>query len=192
MKNRIKKVPTYSKLNIDIKHERFSNSVTRIFSGQKPNYWKDQAYLVFLDPFGFRGIPWMGMKRILQSGPVDIIFTFMTFAISWNKSMKQSSDTLNEYFGDNGWAKMTTQEELVNYYCSKIEKLGYNSNYKTFTIDVLQSGGQRYDLILASQSSGAGKIFGYMKKIMSTIDIKLLQDAFSVCVGSNLDLDSFS
>ena len=152
----------------------------------------DSAYLVFLDPFGFRVVDWESMERILKSGPVDVIFTFMTFAISWNRNMAQSSNSLSEYFGDDEWRSISNQDDLVKYYCSKIEKMGYKNRYKAFTIDILQSGGRRYDLILASQSPGAANVFSYIKRVMASIDTKLLEDAFSVCVGKRVDLDSFT
>jgi hypothetical protein len=46
----------------------------------KPDNWKDCNYLVFLDPFGLN-IKWNSMERILKSGAVDLIFTFMTWEI---------------------------------------------------------------------------------------------------------------
>lgn len=191
LSNRVKKIPNNHKPVTEITAERFTNIVGKIFSGQKPTDWKERGYLVFLDSYGFRQLPWYGMERILKSGAVDIIFTFMTFAVSWNKTMKQSTNALDAYFGDNEWAGMSGQQELVDHYCSKIMKLGYGKNYQTFTIDMFQAGCRRYDLILATQSPGAGNIFKYIKNVMSAIDTKLLTDAFSVYVGKNVDLDSF-
>jgi hypothetical protein len=131
------------------------------------------------------------MERILKSGPVDIIFTFMTWAIGWNRSNKLAEDKLTTYFGDNSWRNLRTQDDFVDHYCRKIEKLGYLHKYKTFTIDVIQEGGRRYDLILATQSSGGANVLNDLKKVVNSVTTETINSAFSVTVGAKKDLDSF-
>jgi hypothetical protein len=80
------------------------------------------------------------MERILKSGAVDIIFTFMTWAIVWNKS---KTNALSAFFGDDGWKTLKEQEDFVSYYCNKIEQVGYTNKYKTFPIDVTIEGGKK-------------------------------------------------
>jgi hypothetical protein len=69
--------------------------------------------------------------------------------------------------------------------------LGYLSKYKTFTIDVIQAGGRRYDLILATQSAGAAKVFRDLRERVKSVTTQLLDEGFSVTVGEQSDLDSF-
>jgi hypothetical protein len=95
------------------------------------------------------------------------------------------------YFGDDDWKSLNSQEDFVNDYCMKIEKLGYSNKYKTFPIDVIQEGGNRYDLILATQSAGGANILNDLKKVVSSVTTQTIDDAFSVAVGDRTDLDSF-
>ena len=78
-------------------------------------------------------------------------------------------------------------DEFLQYYCIKIENLGY----KTFEIDVAFPGIQRYHVIFASQNQNAGKIFNDIKGKVSSIDNPMLENAFGVSVGGKMDLDSF-
>ena len=131
------------------------------------------------------------MERILNSGAVDIIFTFMTWAIVWNQNKKLSEGALTEYFGNTEWKNLAGPDAFVQYYCKQIEQLGYRDKYKTFTIDVIREGGQRYDVILATQSRGGANVFSDFKKRVESVNTWLLDKAFSVTVGEKLDLDSF-
>lgn len=168
----------------------FLQLTRQVFSGIKPTNWKDNAFFVFLDPFGLQ-VDWKSMERILCSGAVDVIFTFMTWAISWNKNKKLSEKAIMNYFGDDNWKSLNSQEDFVNDYCMKIEKLGYSNKYKTFPIDVIQEGGNRYDLILATQSTGGANVLNDLKKVVSSVTTQTIDDAFSVAVGDRTDLDSF-
>jgi hypothetical protein len=87
--------------------------------------------------------------------------------------------------------KLETQDEFVDHYCGKIEKLGYNHKYKTFTIDVIQEGGRGYNLILATQSPGGTNVLNDLKKAVNSVTTETIDSTFSVMVGAKTDLDSF-
>ncbi len=190
LRNRIKKIPKNKDMNIHIANADFSSRAENLFTGIQPESWKDTGYLVFLDPFGL-DVDWKNMERILSSGPVDIIFTFPTWAIVWNRDNKRAEYKLTAYFGDDRWKKLRTQDDFIGHYCGKIEKLGYRHKYKTFAIDVIQDGGRRYHLILATQSSGGANILEALKKGVSSVTTETIYSAFSVTVGAKKDLDSF-
>jgi three-Cys-motif partner protein len=183
LKNRINKVPNNAKMEIYLDACNFSSKIEELFTGMQPQRWKETGYLVFLDPFGL-DVDWESMERVLRSGPVDVIFTFMTWAMVWNKNNKLAEDKLTTYFGDNGWKKLRTQDDFVNHYCGKIQKLGYHENYKTFTIAVIQEGGKRYDVILATQSPGAANVLRDLKIVVGTVNTETINSAFAVTVGA--------
>lgn len=190
LKKRVNRTCIGKGIDVSVSKLKFRNAIENIFSGKKPVRWKDTGYLVFLDPYGF-DVDWNSIKRILSSGPVDVIFTFMTWAVVWNRDNDQSQESLNAFFGDPRWRGLKTADDYVNFYCGKIQELGYMNKYKTFTIDVLQDGGRRYDLILASQSPGASNVLTALQKRVKAIDTDLLRGAFSLAVGKDMDLDSF-
>jgi hypothetical protein len=130
------------------------------------------------------------MERILQSGPVDIIFTFMTWLIRWNMDIQNSERTLNDFFGDDGW-KSTDRTEIVDYYCNKIKSCGYMNKYKTYTIEVSTTSGNIYNLILASQSSGAGNVFNALQKRVNAVTTECIQAATDVITGKSTDLSGY-
>lgn len=190
LNGRIAKIPNSSNMDIQVNKLSFQEATDRVFSGLQPKRWKDAAYLVFLDPYGFQ-VDWEHMKKILSSGPVDVIFTFMTWAIVWNRNKKLSEGPITTYFGDERWKGLGTQDDFVRHYCQKIEELGYMNKYQTFTLDVIQKGGKRYDLILATQSSGGAHVLRDLQQKVKAVTTDLLRSAFSVAVGKQIDLSSF-
>ena len=168
----------------------FKDTIEKLFTGEKPESWKDKGYLVFLDPYGFT-VDWKSMERILKSGAVDLMFTCVTWAINWNRNNKNSKKSLTEYFGDDSWKDINNSDEFVNRYRQKIEQLGYLNKYKTYTIDIETLRGQRFDLILASQSPGAGHVLKYIKEKVKNVNTKCIDDAFAVVTGKSKDLYSF-
>jgi len=131
------------------------------------------------------------MERILNSGPVDIIFTFMTWGIKWNTTMEKSKKTLNDFFGDKERQSIENNTKIVDYYCNKIKRFGYKNKYHTYTIDVSTTSGNTYNLILASQSPGAGNVFTDLQKRVNEVTTDCLKDAFDVTVGKTTDLSKF-
>jgi three-Cys-motif partner protein len=188
--NKIIKSTINQNIKISIQKQDCNSLIQQIFSGTKPVDWKDCSYLVFLDPFGW-DIQWKSMERILNSGPVDLVFTFMTWEIMWNRTIKNSKQTLNAFFGDDHWESIKDGNELVNYYCNKIKTFGYKNKYNTFIIDVFTTSGKRYNLILASQSFGAGRVFNDLQKRVNAVTTECLQGAFDVTVRKKRDLTEF-
>lgn len=171
-------------LNCEISVSDYSEIITKLFSGKRPKSWFDTGYLVFLDPYGLK-VKWADMERILRSGPIDLLFSFMSGAVMRNKSKAKGS--ISNYFGDDGWKGLSTHEEYLRYYCAKLNNLGY----RTFEIDVAFPGRMRYYLIFASQNEKAGDIFNDIKRKVSSIDNDMLQNAFGVSAGGNMDLDYY-
>ena len=69
--------------------------------------------------------------------------------------------------------------------------MGYLNKYKTYTIDIETLRGQRFDLILPSQSPGAGRVLKYIKENVKNVNTKCIDDAFAVVTGKKKDLSSF-
>jgi three-Cys-motif partner protein len=171
---RIGQIPEITNANIEISEFPFQHAISKLFSGNKPEYWKSNAYLVFLDPYGFQ-VDWKSMELMLRSGPVDIIFTFMTSPINWNRSIKHTEKSLSSLFGSDDWRQLRSEEEFVNHYCNKITQFGYTNKYKTFSIAVEYLEGHRYDVILASQSPGAANVLRDIKKGLSHVSTDMLE-----------------
>jgi three-Cys-motif partner protein len=75
------------------------------------DYYEDKTMvpcLYFIDPFGWSGVPFHVVKRILEHRYSEIIFVFMTYEIARFCSSKMHENSLNELFGNDQW-KMAQQ-----------------------------------------------------------------------------------
>ena len=63
--------------------------------------------------------------------------------------------------------------------------------YETYTIDVSTTSGNTYNLILASQSPGAGNVFKDLQKRVNAVTTDCIQAAFNVIMGKSTDLSDF-
>src|SRR5581483_4289239 len=169
-------------INVSITKRSFKDTVDALFTGTRPPDWKSRGYLVFLDPYGFEAVDWNSMKKILSSGAVDIIFTFMTWAIVWNRNNSNSLSSLNQFFGDTEWQRLQSAEDLLSHYCGKIQQFGYSRRYKTHTIDVVKDGGHSYHLILATQSPGGANVLKDLKEKVMAVTTQRLRDAFEATI----------
>lgn len=147
---------------ITVDKKEFSESVKKI---EELNGFK-KAFLVVIDPIGFKEIKWELMKKVLAIDTADIIFTFMTHVIARHRSNctldNSYGKSLSEFYGDDSWEQTTKGEELMKMYMDKISAL------KKFVYDipVYQSGNQiGYHIIIATNSKGAGNIVDSARKI---------------------------
>jgi len=179
-----KKIP-----NLHVEKNEFDNMVDKIFSGKWPTYnYFDNAYLVVLDPFGME-VSWNKLVKILGSGSVDLILTFMTWGFQRNKTIPRSESAMTRVFGNEDWKQKT---DFVKLYCDQIEKLrlGNIKPFKTNVLAVQTVAGNEYHLIFVSTSEeGAQKIFSWIKDHIDQVSLKLLKDAFqgATVKGSNID-----
>lgn len=150
------------------------------------------SFLIFIDPQGFSEIRWNLMERLLRIRTADIFFTFMTPYIAMQRTNAESDPayepTLNEFFGDQTWRGQSNGSELLDRY---IEKIRQFKDY-VFDIPVFRAGESRlYDVIIATNSKGAGNIIDYARKIMETTSTELIKDAFKVVTNKSVDLSKW-
>ncbi len=150
---------------------------------------RGKAFLIFIDPTGFKEITWNLMEQILSIETADVFFTFMTPFIALNRSSADNDESyaksLDEFFGDSNWVKFSTSEELLQYY---IDKIKTKKNY-IFQIPIYQTGQRKlYDIIIATNSKGAGNIVSDANKIMEATSTELITNALKVVASKSSDL----
>lgn len=139
------------------------------------------AFLFFIDPIGYKEIKWSLMKKILDLMTADIIFTFMTYAIAFNRSKadtdEETARSLDEFFGNKKWRDYSTGDDLLELYRKQIESNGK----RTSVIEVFKKGETKlYDIILATRSKGGLKVADYAAKVLSYVDTELIKSTFEV------------
>lgn len=137
---------------------------------------------------------WTLVKNILVKGKVDLILTVMTYALARNHSIAlknpegKIAETVTDFFGDIHWKKLDDSKELMNYYLSKIQSLGY----KVFTIKVHRIGQSKlYDIILATKNENVSKIFGDLTMKMDQVNPALLKAAIGSNQKESIELDNY-
>lgn len=186
LEKRAKSMLNSTSHSLTTRHLDFKNAVQEKF-GIKRGQYKDNGYLVVLDPFGF-DVSWDALVDILRGRSVDVFITFMTKATERNKNIAHSENSLNNMFGDSSWKQST---DLLKLYREKIEKIPSESwyPYKTTVIAVETAGNSKYHLIFASRAHGAHKPFSWIQTHIDKVDKNLLKDAFTggTIHGSNID-----
>ena len=192
LRNRISKLDLSLSTEIDITHRSFDESVKSIFSGKAPEHkdQKENAYLVVLDPYGFQ-VDWSNLKRILQSGAVDLIIIFHTRLIRWNHDKIQSKSALTSMFGNEDWLDCRTEDDFIKLYCKRIESIPVTwKQFKTKILTVPRDTG-KYHLICASRSPGATNVFNDIQTRFDSVDNKLLTKIFDTSLGDQSKMDGF-
>ena len=111
----------------------------------------------------------------------------MTWARVQNRNNKLAEDKLTTYFGDSGWKKLRTQDDFV--VLRKNPKITISSQIQAFTIAVIQEGGKRYDVILATQSSGGANVLNDLKKVVDSVNTETI--IFMTTTAARLESSQF-
>ena len=177
--------PILGSKNFNVIQRDFSATVLNLESRSHHN----EGYFVFVDPQGFSEIKWNLMERLLKIRTADIFLTFMTPFIAMNRTNAENNEshaqTMTEFYGDNEWSQCNGTDELLEAYIKKIKK--YKKN--VFNIPVFRQGEIRlYDIIIATNSNGAGNIVLDAQKIMDVTTTELITNALKVVTNKADDL----
>lgn len=97
------KIISRQKIDIAIENDEFANVIGRIFEHLE----KEKNILVpsffFVDPFGFSGIPFAVIQKILSKPKTEVFFTFMVRDMSRFIEHPQLRKTFTELFGAEEW-----------------------------------------------------------------------------------------
>ncbi len=189
LKRRLKALePTIGKLNYSFNIIDFAKTVALVETKNQHG----NAFLIFVDPTGFTEINWSLMERLLKIGTADIIFTFMTYGIAFNRSKAEgdpvTAQSFNEFFGNDNWKNYSDGGELAELYRKQMAK------FKTHTalIPVYQTGERLlYHMIIATNSRGGANVFDSAKKVMDETTTELFRDALKVVTGKTKDLTDY-
>lgn len=96
-------IRNWNKIDIMKENNEFTNVIEGIF-----NYLENKKTILapsffFVDPFGFSGIPFNIVRRILQNPSTEVFFTFMVRDISRFIKNPRLRDTFTKLFGTEEW-----------------------------------------------------------------------------------------
>ncbi|GAI54928.1 unnamed protein product, partial [marine sediment metagenome] len=122
----------------------------------------------FVDPFGFSGIPFRIITRILSHPGTEVFFTFMVRDIARFIQLPELEETFNSLFGTDKWKSILASSQkpevaLIDLYreqLHEVAKAKYSWPFKVYTSEKVQT---LYYLLHATNNYKGHSI---MKEIM--------------------------
>lgn len=114
-------------------------------------------YLAFVDCEGVE-VEWRTLQTLLGK-PGDMLFNFQSQSVARlvgraKKGKSALEETLNRFFGDDGWKKHDSPDSLLHYYIEKIRYM--TSRDIVLSFPVKGPRGFRYDILLATRRTRGG------------------------------------
>lgn len=127
LKREIPNIKNRRKIKVMKENDEFANVIGGIFE----YLGKEKGVLVpsffFVDPFGFSGIPFSTIKKILSNPKTEVFFTFMVRDLARFLRMPELEDVFNELFGTDKWKRIINSAPnreiaLINLYREQLHK----------------------------------------------------------------------
>jgi len=161
-------IKNWEKIEVAKEKDEFAEVIEGIFDYLE----KEKSILApsffFVDPFGFSGIPFRIIEKILSNPKTEVFFTFMVRDISRFIKNQQLRDTFTELFGTEEWESVielpNREKALIELYRKQLhEKIGvkYSLCFRVSESERLRT---LYYLIHATNNFKGHTI---MKEIMS-------------------------
>lgn len=139
----ISKLKTPQKANIKFKVEcgEFKEVITKILDDLENAGEKMAPTFLFIDPFGFSGIPMEQIKRFMVNNKCEVLITFMLDEMIRFCSLPQNENNLNELFGSEEWKRiindsnLSSEEkswELHNFYLNQLKNVAKITYVRSF------------------------------------------------------------
>jgi len=140
-------IENWQKIQVIRENDEFANVIERIFEYLE----KERGVLVpsffFVDPFGFSGIPFSVIQRILSNPKTEVFFTFMVRDLARFIQLPELEDTFDQLFGTNKWKAILDPPQkpemaLINLYREQLHeaaKVKYSWPFKVCTSEKVQT-----------------------------------------------------
>ena len=129
LKQKVASFPISSNIKTECICARFDKTISEIFRYIDEQKARLAPAFVFIDPFGFTGIPFDLIKKIMENQKCEVLITFMYEDINRFVSDKKLWDSLNETFGTDKWMQIKGEKDpkkrtelLHNIYKKQLEK----------------------------------------------------------------------
>jgi len=173
LKQKVEQIKTPANIEILIDCKKFEDAITDVLQHLKEQTKKMAPSFVFIDPFGFTGIPLRIIKEIMKNSKCEVFITFMYEEINRFISDEKLWDGLTETFGTDEWKVVIPSKDpkqrrgiLHDIYKKQLEK---EANVKFVRSFEMKNKGNSTDYFLFF---GTNNIIGLkkMKEAMWKID----------------------
>ena len=140
-------VKNWQKIEVIKENDEFANVAEGIFEYLE----KEKSILVpsffFLDPFGFSGIPFCVILRILSNPKTEVFFTFMVRDMARLIGLPGLEDTFNSLFGTDKWKGIIDSSKkpeiaLINFHREQLHEVAgvkYSWPFRVCTSEKVQT-----------------------------------------------------
>lgn len=109
LKKKIATLRIPSNVKVECVCRKFDKTLTEILGYIKEQQVRLAPAFVFIDPFGFTGIPFNIIKRIMENRKCEVLITFMYEEINRFISNRRLWGSLNDTFGTDEWKKVISE-----------------------------------------------------------------------------------
>ncbi len=161
-----KKLQNRKKIDLYLENSDFDTVVTKILDNLEQTKRNIAPSFFFIDPFGYKAVPFNTIKRILAYPKTEIFFTFMISFIHRFLEYERISPSLTRLFGTDEWHQIIDlpdrETALIELYREQLHRAGVKF---TWQFKVYDSGklSTKYYLIHATNNFRGHEI---MKEIM--------------------------
>lgn len=141
------RIKNIQKIEIIKENDEFANVINGIFDYlEKENNILVPSFF-FVDPFGFSGIPFNCIKKILENPKTEVFFTFMVRDIARFIQLPELENIFNQLFGTNKWRNILNSSQkpelpLINLYREQLHnvaKVKYSWPFRVCTSEKVQT-----------------------------------------------------
>lgn len=111
LKQKVNSLKIPSNIKTECICAKFDETLTKIFKYIDEQKTRIAPAFVFIDPFGFTGIPFSLIKRIMQNERCEVLINFMYEEINRFIDDKKLWSSLIETFGTNKWKEMISEKD---------------------------------------------------------------------------------
>jgi len=111
LKQKINSINIPSNIEIKIINAKFDEALTDLFEYLDEQKKRLAPAFIFIDPFGFTGIPFTLIKKIMTNKKCEVLITFMFEEINRFISDSRLWESLTETFGTNEWEKVIPEND---------------------------------------------------------------------------------
>ena len=130
LENKIKSISLPSNLKVQCVCRKFSGALKEIFKYLDEQKRRIAPSFVFIDPFGFDGLPFDVISRIMENQKCEVFITFMYDEINRFVKNKKLWKCLDETFGTEEWRTVIDEKIpssrvnlLYSIYRKQLEKI---------------------------------------------------------------------
>jgi len=162
------KIKNWQKIDVATENDEFANVTKKIFGYLE----KEKSILVpsffFVDPFGFSGIHFNVIQKILSNPKTEVFFTFMVRDIARFIGVPELQDTFDSLFGTDKWEKILSSSRkpeiaLIDFYREQLHEVSKVKYSWPFRVCMSEKAQTLYYLLHVTNNDKGHSI---MKSIM--------------------------